>query len=149
MHVVHELDVEGFNGSSKALSSEEVVSASLQKQPVCRILFPYPRFHGLPSFSERFIFCLRRILIILPNSGSLALTDLANLRSCHSRHLPAFEAQCFSRREMKLSKTSLELVVCTEQQSDLSASGGLHDPNISATIYSLASNLDCNCLLDF
>ncbi|KAL9251042.1 hypothetical protein AKJ16_DCAP05100 [Drosera capensis] len=42
-----------------------------------------------------------------------------DLRSCHSGHLPAFEAQCFSRREMKLLETSLELVICTEQQSDL------------------------------
>ncbi|KAL9249585.1 hypothetical protein AKJ16_DCAP02407 [Drosera capensis] len=44
---------------------------------------------------------------------------LNDLRSCHSRHLSTFEAQCFSRREMKLSETSLELVVCTKQQSDL------------------------------
>ncbi|KAL9256829.1 hypothetical protein AKJ16_DCAP07382, partial [Drosera capensis] len=42
---------------------------------------------------------------------------LDDLRSCHSRHLPAFEAQCFSRREINLSETSLELAVCTEQQS--------------------------------
>ncbi|KAL9258838.1 hypothetical protein AKJ16_DCAP15364 [Drosera capensis] len=35
-------------------------------------------FHRLPSVSESFIFCLRRILIILPNSGILALTDLAS-----------------------------------------------------------------------
>ncbi|KAL9269409.1 hypothetical protein AKJ16_DCAP26089, partial [Drosera capensis] len=51
---------------------------------------------------------------------------LNDLRSCHFRHLPAFEAQCFSRREMKLSETSLELVVCTEQQSDLMILSGLH-----------------------
>ncbi|KAL9257095.1 hypothetical protein AKJ16_DCAP27147 [Drosera capensis] len=46
--------------------------------PIFLMLICLDRFHGLPSFSERFIFCLRRILIILPNSGSLALTDLAS-----------------------------------------------------------------------
>ncbi|KAL9266278.1 hypothetical protein AKJ16_DCAP24092 [Drosera capensis] len=55
-----------------------------------------------------------------------------DLRSCHSRHLPAFESQCFSRREMKLSETSLELVICTEQQSDLLLEGNeVTDPMLS------------------
>ncbi|KAL9249586.1 hypothetical protein AKJ16_DCAP02409 [Drosera capensis] len=44
--------------------------------PIFLKLICLDRLHFLPSFSERFIFCLRRILIILPNSGSLALTDL-------------------------------------------------------------------------
>ncbi|KAL9260830.1 hypothetical protein AKJ16_DCAP14419 [Drosera capensis] len=46
--------------------------------PIFLTLICLDWFHGLPSLSESFIFCLRRILIILPNSGSLALTDLAS-----------------------------------------------------------------------